>query len=552
MPPATVPPTAVRAAQGRRAARRPRARRDASAATSRGRRGDARRDVGSVGAGRAATAAAATPRTLLASGSARRSELGAPPPRPRRSARVRAAGGVARARRPPVARRRRRGSVGRAQHVARPADGAARDVGPSPARRAGAPSAPRSEPSRRPQARAVLGRSGGAPRRAGRGARVLLARARRARGPPVESVRDGAYYVTTPIYYVNSTPHIGHAYTTVAADVFARHQRQRGQETFLLTGVDEHASKVARVAAEQGLDAAGVRRPRSSRRGGRSPPASARERLLHPHERRGPQARSSRSSSSGSDNGDVYQDVYAGLYCVGCEAFKTEDELVDGKCPEHDVAPEWIEETNWFFRLSAYQDRLLALYDERPDFVLPGLPRQRGAELHRGRPARLLDQPRRTALGHPDPVGSGAGRLRLGRRARQLPERAHLRAARRGPRPAFWPEARHLLAKDILRFHCVYWPAMLLAAGYDAPQQLFVHGYLLLDDRKISKSLGNVVDPLDLIDLYGADALRFWCARSVSFGQDAPAWCARCVPCGATRHDRRAGCDGSCFPCRPS
>ncbi len=114
------------------------------------------------------------------------------------------------------------------------------------------------------------------------------------------------------------------------------------------------------------------------------------------------------------DNGDVYEDVYAGLYCVGCEEFKSEDELVDGKCPEHGDRVEYIEEKNYFFRLSAYQERLLALYDERPDFVLPSIPLQRGAELHRRRPAGLLDQPRGPALGHPAAMGRGPGRLRLG------------------------------------------------------------------------------------------------------------------------------------------
>ena len=117
-------------------------------------------------------------------------------------------------------------------------------------------------------------------------------------------------------------------------------------------------------------------------------------------------------------------------------------------------------------------------------------------------------------------MGSGSGRLRLGRRARQLPERADYARPGEDLRARYWPAVRHLLAKDILRFHCVYWPALLLAAGYDVPQQLFVHGYLLIDDRKISKSLGNVVDPLELIDVYGADAVRFWCFRAVSFGHD--------------------------------
>src|SRR6478672_5783696 len=180
------------------------------------------------------------------------------------------------------------------------------------------------------------------------------------------------YYLTTPIYYVNSTPHIGHAYTTIAADILVRHQRQRGRDCFFLTGVDEHAAKVARVAAEQGL----------------SPQAYADQIAVVwrdlPQRLNASNDFFIRTSDEEHkrfvqgflqtlyDNGHVYQDVYAGLYCVGCEAFKTEAELVDGKCPEHDIEPEWIEERNWFFRLSAYQDKLLALYEARPDFVLPG------------------------------------------------------------------------------------------------------------------------------------------------------------------------------------
>ena len=207
------------------------------------------------------------------------------------------------------------------------------------------------------------------------------------------------FYVTTPIYYVNSTPHIGHAYTTIAADILARHRRQRGDETFFLTGVDEHAAKVARVAAEQGLSPqeyadriAVVWRELPERLNASN---DFFIRTSDEEHKRFVQGFLQRLY----DNGHVYQDVYAGLYCVGCEAFKTEAELVDGKCPEHDREPEWIEERNWFFRLSSFQEQLLALYDERPDFVLPGVPRQRGAELHRGRAAGLLDQPRRRRPG---------------------------------------------------------------------------------------------------------------------------------------------------------
>src|SRR3954470_4057998 len=179
------------------------------------------------------------------------------------------------------------------------------------------------------------------------------------------------FYLTTPIYYVNSTPHIGHAYTTIAADIVVRHHRQRGEETFFLTGVDEHATKVWRVAEEQGLP--GQENVDRTAEAGRERPTqlnSDRDFFI-------------RTSDAGHkefvrdflqriyDNGDVYEDVYSGLYCVGCEAFKTEDELVDGKCPLHNAVPEFIEEKNYFFRLSAYQDKLLELYAERPDFVQP-------------------------------------------------------------------------------------------------------------------------------------------------------------------------------------
>ena len=326
------------------------------------------------------------------------------------------------------------------------------------------------------------------------------------------------FYVTTPIYYVNSTPTLGHAYTTIAADILTRHHRQRGDETYFLTGVDEHADKVARVAAEQGLE-----------------PQEYADRIVTawqelPRRLNAVNDFFIRTSDEGHkryvqdflqriyDNGDVYEDVYSGWYCVGCEAFKTEAELVDGKCPDHGTEPEWLEEKNWFFRLSAYQDRLLELYDERPGLRPAELPLQRGAELHRRRPARLLDQS----------LDADVGRARSRGIREQVAYvwadalvnyRSALSYAPGENLERFWP-AVHLLAKDILRFHCVYWPALLLSAGEEPPKQLFVHGYLNFDDRKMSKSLGNVIDPLELVDVYGVDAVRFYAARVTTFGQD--------------------------------
>jgi methionyl-tRNA synthetase len=331
------------------------------------------------------------------------------------------------------------------------------------------------------------------------------------------------YYLTTPIYYVNSNPHIGHAYTTAIGDMLVRHQRQRGADTFFLTGVDEHATKVWRVAEEQGLE-----------------PQEYADRIAVPW-RELPRRLNAdidffiRTSDEGHkrfvreflqqiyDNGDVYQDVYAGLYCVGCEAFKTEDELTpDGLCPDHLIPPEWIEEKNWFFRLSAYQERLLALYDERPELVRPDFRYNEARSFiagglrdfsisRAGQPwgIPLPWDESQVAYVWADALVNYVSALMYARPGEDLRER-------------YWP-AVHLLAKDILRFHCVYWPAMLLSAGYEAPRQLFVHGYLLLDDRKISKSVGNVVEPLELIDVYGSDAVRYWMARAISFGQDGSA-----------------------------
>lgn len=334
-----------------------------------------------------------------------------------------------------------------------------------------------------------------------------------------------SFYLTTPIYYVNSTPHIGHAYTTIAADIFVRHQRQRGQDTFFLTGVDEHASKVARVATEQGLspkeyaDRIAVVWRELPRRLGVSNDFFIR--TSDDGHKAFVQDFLQRIHDNGRD--DIYQDVYAGWYCVGCEEFKDEAGLVDGSCPIHQTPAEWIEERNWFFRLSAYQGSLLELYDARPDFVQPGFRYNEARSFiegglrdfsisRAGQPwgVPIPWDPDQVAYVWADALVNYLSALTYARPGEDL-------------RARYWPGARHLLAKDILRFHCIYWPAMLLAAGYEVPRQLFVHGYLLLDERKISKSLGNVVDPLDLIDVYGSDPVRFWCARAVSFGQDGNA-----------------------------
>jgi methionyl-tRNA synthetase len=327
-------------------------------------------------------------------------------------------------------------------------------------------------------------------------------------------------YLTTPIYYVNATPHIGHAYTTIATDILARHHRQRGHETFFLTGTDEHGTNIPRVAAEAGLDVkqfvdrnAGAFREMTER-------VNASNdffiRTTDPRHEAAVQEFVQRIY----DAGEIYEDVYAGLYCPRCEAFYTEAELVDGKCPVHGIAPEYVEEKNWFYRLSAYQERLRELYDRNPEFVLPRFRYNEARSfIDQGLDdisiSRASEQwgvpvpwdPGQTVYVWVDALINYWSALAFAREGEDL-------------RPMFWPEVRHLLAKDILKFHCVIWPALLLAAGLEVPRQLFVHGYLLFGEQKMSKSLGNVIDPLDLIDVYGADPVRFYVVREVQFGQD--------------------------------
>jgi methionyl-tRNA synthetase len=330
------------------------------------------------------------------------------------------------------------------------------------------------------------------------------------------------YYVTTPIYYVNATPHIGHAYTTIAADVLVRHHRQRGDDAFFLTGVDEHGTKVFRVAQEEGLEPQEYV-DRIGEVWRTLPTAVGAEPDFY-----------IRTSDAGHkefvrdflqriyDNDDIYEGVYAGLYCVGCEAFKTESELVDGKCPDHGPV-EYIEEKNYFFRLSAYQERLLALYDERPDFVLPSFRYNEARSFISGGLQDFSISRAGEPWGIPLPWDeSQVAYVWADALVNYL---SALSYARPGEDlvPVFWPAARHLMAKDILRFHCVYWPAMLLAAGYDVPQQIFVHGWLLMNDQKISKSVGNVIDPLPLVEVYGSDPVRYWAIRSATFGRDGAA-----------------------------
>jgi methionyl-tRNA synthetase len=329
-----------------------------------------------------------------------------------------------------------------------------------------------------------------------------------------------SYYVTTPIYYVNAQPHLGHAYTTIAADVLARHMRQRGEEVFFLTGTDEHGEPVAQAAEREGVAPSELADRNAARFQALMPQLEATNDFFIRTSDPRHAARVQEVMQRVHDNGHAYLGMYEGWYCPRCADFKTENEIGEGNtCPIHKIPLDREREENWFFRLSAFQEPLERLYAERPDFVLPpsrfnealafikgGL---RDVSLSRGKLTWGVPVP--WAPGHVFYVWFDA----------LLNYYTALGFARGGDETAkFWPPAYHLIGKDILKFHAVYWPALLMAAGIELPRHLFVHGYLLMEGEKMSKSLGNVLDPFEVMERFGTDALRYYCFREVSFGQD--------------------------------
>jgi len=329
------------------------------------------------------------------------------------------------------------------------------------------------------------------------------------------------FYVTTPIYYVNAAPHLGHAYTTIAADVMARHHRQRAEEVFFLTGTDEHGEPVADAAHALGIEPQALADRNAERFRALAPQLGASNdffiRTTDPEH----EAVVQRVLSAVRENGYVYEGTYEGWYCPRCADFKADNEIDEGnRCPIHHIELTREQEENYFFRLSAFQEPLERLYAARPDFVAP---RSRYNEALSFIRSGLRDVP---LTRH---------KLRWGVQVPWDPEHVFyvwfdallnyysaLSYARPGSdlTGSLWPASYHLIGKDILRFHVVYWPALLMAAGIELPEHVFVHGFLLMDGEKMSKSLGNVLDPFAVIDRFGADALRFYLLREVPFGQD--------------------------------
>ena len=332
------------------------------------------------------------------------------------------------------------------------------------------------------------------------------------------------FYVTTPIYYVNGAPHIGHAYTSIAADVLARFHRLAGDEVFFLTGTDEHGQKV-----EQAAQAAGV----APKAFADSVSANFRAmadamaisyddfiRTTDPRHIAGAQALWRKVA----ENGAIYLDAYEGWYALRDECFYGEDELIDGPDGKK-VAPtgapvEWLKEPSYFFRLSDYQDRLLELYDRHPEFLGPHGARNEIISFVKQGLRNLSIS--RTSFKWGIPVPGDERHVMYV----WFDALANYLSALGYPdmdaqRMAFWPASLHLVGKDIARFHAIYWPAFLMAAGIDLPKKVFANGWWTIEGQKMSKSLGNVVDPRELVAEFGLDAVRFFVLREVPFGGDS-------------------------------
>ena len=328
------------------------------------------------------------------------------------------------------------------------------------------------------------------------------------------------FYITTPIYYVNGRPHIGHAYTTFAADALARYARQRGRETLFLTGTDENSQKNVEAAKKEGepdvqkfvdrmsavwaetWDSLGVSNDVFLRTTSEAHKRAVAEFVTRVF-----------------DAGDIYRGQYQGLYCVGCEAFVKEADLVAGECPIHKTAPKPVEEENYFFRLAKYRDRLLDHIASHPDFIQP--------EARRNEIVRYITD----AM---EDISITRESISWGIRLPQDPEQAiyvwfdalvnYLTGAGfpddREKFARFWPASIHLVGKDIIKFHCALWPAMLLSAGLPLPERVFAHGYFTVNGEKMSKSVGNVIDPVETAGEWGVDVLRYFLLREIPFGED--------------------------------
>ncbi len=333
-----------------------------------------------------------------------------------------------------------------------------------------------------------------------------------------------SYYVTTPIYYVNDVPHIGHAYTTLACDMLARFKRLDGYDVMFLTGTDEHGQKIERSAEKAGVDPQAFCDTVAARFKELAEAMNfSNDQFIRTTEERHKVAVRHLWSVL-EEKGFIYKDSYAGWYSVRDEAFYAEKELQEGEGGEK-LAPtgapvEWVEEPSYFFKLSAFEDKLLALYDSQEDFVMPKSRLNEVRSFVKGGLEDLSISRSSFSWGVPVP-GSDDHVMYV-----WIDALANYLTAVGYPDEGtesytkHWPANIHMVGKDILRFHAVYWPAFLMAADLPLPKRVFAHGWWTNEGQKISKSLGNVIDPFELIESYGLDPVRFFLMREVPFGND--------------------------------
>ncbi len=327
------------------------------------------------------------------------------------------------------------------------------------------------------------------------------------------------FYVSTPIYYVNDIPHIGHAYTTIAADVIARYMKLKGKDVFFLTGTDEHGQKVEKSATAQGL----TPKELADRVVTRFRDLWKELSISNSDFIRTSEERHHRSVQTifkaAFDKGDIYLSEYEDWYCTPCESFWTEMQLEGGLCPDCKRPVEKLKEESYFFRLSKYGEPLLRYYQDNPGFIKPESRRNEIISFVREGLKDLSVSRTSFSWGIPVPVNDGHviyvwfDALTNYITGVGFPEDTE-------KFQKYWPANVHLIGKDILRFHAVYWPAFLMSAGLELPRGVFAHGWWTVEGQKMSKSLGNVIDPYEVADRYGVDQFRYFLLREVPFGLD--------------------------------
>jgi methionyl-tRNA synthetase len=327
------------------------------------------------------------------------------------------------------------------------------------------------------------------------------------------------FYVTSAIPYVNAEPHVGTAYEIIGCDLIARYHRLRGERVFFLTGTDEHSINVARASAEAGIS------PREwvDRMVPKWLDVWSRLEISHDDFIRTSEPRHEqrvqRFVEMLNERGEIYRGTYRGPYCVSCEEFKQEKELVDGNCPIHLRPVEYLEEENYFFPLSKYQGPLLELYERRPGFVMPETRRNEVVSFVRGGLQDLSIS--RTGTDWGIPVPWDPNHVIYVWVDALLNYATAVGVGTEDPRFAeVWPADVHVIGKDIVRFHAVIWPALLMAAGLEVPRTVFAHGFLTVGGEKMSKSRGTGVHPFELLDRFGVDSYRYYFLRDIVFGQD--------------------------------